>query len=130
LVPTAISWNLAISPFSTNSDAAWLFVQWATGPDLQKLLTLEAIPSPRAGPANAPEYRKWLEEIPLRKQWQQAIDEMRTNGSSEVGFPIVANGESRDYIGAPVIDLILKQRSFNESCAVADTAVGELIQRK
>jgi multiple sugar transport system substrate-binding protein len=129
-VPTAISWNLAISPFSTNSDAAWLFVQWATGPDLQKLLTLEAIPSPRAAPANAPEYRKWLEEIPLRQQWQRAIDEMRTNGSSELGFPIVANAESRDYIGAPVIDLVLKQRPFNESCAAADTAIAELIQRK
>jgi multiple sugar transport system substrate-binding protein len=93
-------------------------------------LTLEAIPSPRAAPANTPEYRKWLEEIPLRQQWQKAIDEMRTNGSSELGFPIVANAESRDYIGAPVIDLVLKQRPFNESCAAADTAIADLIQRK
>jgi multiple sugar transport system substrate-binding protein len=129
-VPTAISWNLAISPFSSKADAAWLFVQWATGPDLQKSMMLEAVPSPRSTPANTPEYKKWLEEVPLRRQWQQAIDEMRSSGSSELGFPIVANGESRDYIGAPVVDLILGQRSFKESCIAADKSVDELIQRK
>ena len=128
--PTAISWNLAISPFSAQADAAWLFVQWATGPDLQKILTLQAVPSPRSVPSQSPQYKQWLSELPLRQQWQRSLDDMRISGSSELGFPIVANGESRDYIGAPVVDLLLGQRSFAESCATANQAADELIQRK
>ena len=51
-IPTAISWNLAISPFSAKRDAAWLFVQWVSGPALQKELSLAAIPPPRGSPAS------------------------------------------------------------------------------
>jgi multiple sugar transport system substrate-binding protein len=128
-IPTAISWNLAISPFSAKRDAAWLFVQWASGPALQKELSLAAIPSPRGSPANSPEYKRWLDEVPVRGEWQQTLNEMRANGSSELGLPIVANGESRDYIGAPVVDLVLGQQSFQESCKIAPQALEELIHR-
>jgi multiple sugar transport system substrate-binding protein len=128
-IPTAISWNLAISPFSAKRDAAWLFVQWASGPALQKELSLAAIPSPRGSPANSPEYKRWLDEVPVRGEWQQTLNEMRANGSSELGLPIVANGESRDYIGAPVVDLVLGQQSFQESCKIATQALEELIHR-
>jgi multiple sugar transport system substrate-binding protein len=129
-VPTAISWNLAISPFSAKRDAAWLFVQWASGPALQTELSLAAIPSPRGSLDSSPEYKKWLDEVPLRGQWQQALNDMRVSGSSELGLPIVANGESRDYIGAPVVDLVLGQRSFQESCKIATQALEELIHRQ
>ncbi|MBS0532118.1 MAG: extracellular solute-binding protein [Proteobacteria bacterium] len=129
-IPTAISWNLAISPFSAKRDAAWLFVQWASGPALQKELSLAAIPSPRGSPGNSAEYKEWLDEVPLRGQWQQALDKMRASGSSELGLPIVANGESRDYIGAPVVDLVLGQRPFQDSCKLATQNLEELIHRQ
>src|SRR3954463_2015002 len=70
-------------------------------------------------PAISPEYKRWLDEVPVRGEWQQTLNEMRANGSSELGLPIVANGESRDYIGAPVVDLVLGQQSFQESCKIA-----------
>lgn len=129
-VPTAISWNLAISPFSTHQDAAWLFVQWASGPTLQKELMLQGVPSPRSSPATSPEYKKWLDEVPLRRRWNGVLEAMRKNGSSEVGLPIVANAESRDYVGLPAVDLILGQRSFDESCKQADASLDQLIQKK
>jgi hypothetical protein len=80
-------------------------------------------------PAISPEYKRWLDEVPVRGEWQQTLNEMRANGSSELGLPIVANGESRDYIGAPVVDLVLGQQSFQESCKIATQALEELIHR-
>ena len=46
-----------------------------------------------------PEYRKWIDEEPVRKDWQAALDVLATKGSSEVGYPIVANPESRNSSG-------------------------------
>jgi multiple sugar transport system substrate-binding protein len=129
-IPTTIGWGLAISPFSKEADAAWLFVQWATSPDVQKILALEGIAPPRASVTNAPEYKAWVEEHPTRREWQAALDTLAKTGTSEVGYPIVANPESRDFIGQPVIDLLLKKKTVEQACADADTALNELIARK
>ena len=92
-VPTAIGWGMAVSAYSKQPDAAWYFVQWATSPEIQKRMALQGIAPPRPAVANDPEYRKWIDEQPVRKEWQAALDVLATKGSSEVGYPIVANPE-------------------------------------
>ena len=85
---------------------------------------------PRPAVANDPEYRKWIDQEPVRKQWQAALDVLATKGSSEVGYPIVANPESRDFIGQAVQDLILKQKTVDQACADADKGLDALIVQK
>jgi multiple sugar transport system substrate-binding protein len=129
-VPTAIGWGLTISAYSKQQEAAWYFVQWATSPEIQKRMALQGIAPPRPAVANNPEYRKWIDEEPVRKEWQAALDVLATKGSSEVGYPIVANPESREFIGQAVQDLILKQKTVDQACADADKALDALIVQK
>ena len=129
-VPTAIGWGLAVSAYSKQPDAAWYFVQWATSPEIQKRMALQGIAPPRPAVANDPEYRKWIDAEPVRKEWQAALDVLATKGSSEVGYPIVANPQSREFIGQAVQDLILKQKTVDQACADADKALDALIAQK
>jgi multiple sugar transport system substrate-binding protein len=129
-VPTAIGWGLTISAYSKQQEAAWYFVQWATSPEIQKRMALQGIAPPRPAVANDPEYRKWIDEEPVRKEWQAALDVLAIKGSSEVGYPIVANPESREFIGQAVQDLILKQKTVDQACADADKALDALIAQK
>ncbi|WP_035715131.1 ABC transporter substrate-binding protein [Bradyrhizobium genomosp. I (2014)] len=126
-VPTTIGWGMAVSSHSKQPGAAWYFVQWATSPEVQKKMALQGIAPPRPSVANDPEYRKWIEEEPVRKEWQAALDVLATKGSSEVGYPIVANPQSREFIGQAVQDLILKQKTVDQACADADKALDALI---
>jgi len=129
-VPTAIGWGMAVSANSKQPDVAWYFVQWATSPAVQKLLAVQGIAPPRSAVANDPEYRKWIDEEPVRKEWQAALDVLAAKGSSEVGYPIVANPESREFIGQAVQDLILNQKPVDQACADADKALDALIAKK
>ena len=129
-VPTVIGWGMAVSSHSKQPDAAWYFVQWATSPAIQKKMALQGIAPPRPSVATDPEYRKWIDEEPVRKDWQAALDVLATKGSSEVGYPIVANPESREFIGQAVQDLILKQKTVDQACADADKALDALIAQK
>jgi multiple sugar transport system substrate-binding protein len=128
--PTAIGWGIAVSAYSKQPDAAWYFVQWATSPAVQKLMAVQGIAPPRSAVANDPDYRKWIEEEPVRKEWQAALDVLAAKGTSEVGYPIVANPESREFIGQAVQDLILNQKPVDQACAEADKALDALIAQK
>lgn len=130
MVPTAIGWGLTISAYSKQQGPAWYFVQWATSPEIQKRMALQGIAPPRPAVANDPDYRKWIDEAPVRKEWQAALDVLATKGSSEVGYPIVANPQSREFIGQAVQDLILKQKTVDQACADADKALDALIAQK
>ena len=129
-VPTAIGWGISVSAHSKQPDAAWYFVQWATSPTVQKLMAVQGIAPPRSSVAKDPEYRKWIDEQPVRQEWQAALDVLAANGSSEVGYPIVANPESREFIGQAVQDLILNQKSVDQACADADKSLDVLIAKK
>ncbi|ATI41559.1 ABC transporter substrate-binding protein [Pacificitalea manganoxidans] len=129
-VPTAIGWALSVSGFSDNPDAAWYFVQWATSPEMQARLALQGIAPPRSAAAENPDYLAWLEEQPVRQEWQAALGQLADTGSSEVGFPIVQNPESREYIGQAVNAVLLGQATVDEACAAADADLNALIERE
>lgn len=129
-VPTAIGWGMSVSAYSKQADAAWYFLQWATSPAEQKLMALQGVAAPRSSVANDPDYRKWIDEQPVRKEWQAALDVLASKGSSEVGYPIIANPESREFIGQAVQDLLLKQKPVEQACADADKELDALIAKK
>ena len=128
--PTAIGWALAVSKFSAHPDAAWYFVQWATSPKMQAKLALEGIAPPRKSVSEDPDYRKWLQAQPIRQKWQDAIDHLAKEGTSEVGYPIVQNPESREFIGQAVDSILLGTASVDQACKAADDKLNALIQQK
>jgi multiple sugar transport system substrate-binding protein len=128
--PTAIGWALAVSKFSAHPDAAWYFVQWATSPKMQARMALEGIAPPRNSVSQDPSYRKWLDEAPIRKQWQEAIDHLAKEGTSEVGYPIVQNPQSREFIGQAVDSILLGTSTVDQACAAADEKLNALINQK
>lgn len=126
-MPTAIGWGLAISAHSRNKAAAWYFVQWASSPQMQKRLALQGVAASRPSVAEEPEYQAWITEAPIRANWQAALDVLAEKGSSEVGYPIVANPQSRDHIGQAVQDVLLGERPVEQACAIANKALNSLM---
>lgn len=128
--PTVIGWTLSVSNFSKNKEAAWYFVQWATGKAMQEKLALEGVAPPRASVANDADYKKWMEEQPVRKDWVAAVNELGKTGTSEVGYPIVANPASREFVGQAVDELLLGQKTVGQACADADKQLDALIAKE
>jgi multiple sugar transport system substrate-binding protein len=128
--PTVIGWGLSVSAHSKNKEAAWYFVQWATTRTMQERLALEGIAPPRASVAGGADFRKWIDEVPVRREWIAAINDANRTGTSEVGYPIVANVASRDVVGQAVNELILGQKPVAQACAEADRALNELIAKE
>ena len=126
-VPTAIGWGLSISPFSTKQSPAWYLVQWATSPAMQAKFALRGIAAPRQSVAANDDVKKWIAEKPARTEWQAAVDGIARDGSSEVGYPIIANPASRSVIGQPVDDVLLGTKTVDAACSDADRAAVPLI---
>jgi multiple sugar transport system substrate-binding protein len=126
--PTAIGWGLAISPYSSKKDAAWYLLQWATSPEMQTQTELSGVAAPRASVGQDPRVKAWIAALPVRQEWQDAVAMIAKTGTSEVGYPIVENPASRQYIGEAVDALILGTKPVEKACADADTALDALIK--
>lgn len=126
-VPTAIGWGLSISSSSSKQDAAWYFLQWASSPAMQARMELQGVAAPREAVGADPEVKRYIAAKPVRGAWNAAVSEIARTGSSEVGFPIVANPASRSAIGQPVVDLLLGAKPIDQACADADQKLDALI---
>lgn len=128
--PTVIGWTMSVSNYSKKKEAAWYFVQWATSRAMEEKLALEGIAPPRSKVAEGADFKKWMEEQPVRKEWVDAVNELAKTGTSEVGFPIVANPASREYVGQAVDEILLGQRTVAQACADADKQLDALITKE
>jgi multiple sugar transport system substrate-binding protein len=126
-VPTAIGWGLSMSPFSKKQGPAWYLIQWATSPAMQAKIELSGVAAPRAAIGEDPSVQAWLKALPIRGEWQAAVNQIAARGSSEVGFPIVANPESRSFMGQAVDDVLLGTKPASQACAEADTGIDALV---
>lgn len=127
--PTVIGWTMSVSAHSRNKEPAWYFVQWATSPAIQAKLALDGVAPPRAALAQAPAYKAWADEQPVRAEWVAAVNELGRTGTSEVGYPIVSNPASRDFIGQAATELVLGQKPVAQACAEADKQLDALIAK-
>ncbi|MDB5819014.1 MAG: extracellular solute-binding protein family 1 [Rhizobacter sp.] len=128
--PSVIGWTMSVSNFSKNKEAAWYFVQWASSPTMQGKLALDGIAPPRTSVASGKNYQAWMDQQPVRKEWVAAVNELNKTGTSEVGYPIVANPASRDFIGQAVTELLLGQKTVDKACADADKSLDALIAKE
>ncbi|OZI60066.1 ABC transporter substrate-binding protein [Bordetella genomosp. 11] len=128
--PTMIGWTMSISAYSKNKDAAWAFLQWASSPAMQKRLALEGIAPPRVSALQDAQFKDWAGQKPVRQQWVAALDQISRTGTAEVGYPIVANPASREFVGQAVDDVLLGTKPADKACADADTALNALIAKE
>lgn len=128
--PTVIGWTMSVSAFSKNKEAAWYFIQWSTGRAMQEKLALDGIAPPRTSVANGKDYKVWMDQAPVRREWVAALDEAGRTGTAEVGYPIVANPASREHVGQAVNELLLGQKTVQQACADADKALDVLISKE
>lgn len=127
--PTAIAWGLAISPYSTHKGAAWYLIQWATSPAIQAKDEIAGIAAPRPAIAQDPQVKAWLAAAPVRQVWQNAVNQLANTGTSNVGYPITDNPESRQYIGEAVDKVIVGSDQPDAACAPADQSLNALIAK-
>lgn len=124
--PTVLSWGIAMSPFSSDKDAAWEFMQWATSPETQLALTEADIAPPRAGVAADPAYTDTLSSE-TQRQWADAVADLQENGSSEVG-PVGSNAPAmRQVVGDGVGKVILGAATAEEAAAEIQAGLGPLL---
>ena len=90
---------------------------------------LAGIAAPRAAIAQDATVRAWLKAQAVRMQLQDAVRSFATIGTSNVGYPIVDNPESRQYIGDAVDNVILGTQSPASACATANTSLNSLITK-
>jgi multiple sugar transport system substrate-binding protein len=128
--PTVIGWGVSLSNHSKNKDAAWMFVQWATSRDMQERLALEGIAPPRLSVARDPDFKKWIDAEPVRKEWITAVNTASKDGISKVGVPIVQNVASRDVIGQAINEILLGQKTIEQACADGDQALAGLLAKE
>ena len=130
LHPTVIGWGVSVSNFSKNKEAAWLFVQWATSARMQRRLALDGVAPPRLTAAEDPDFIKWLNADPVRREWISVVNRAAREGISEVGVPIVQNVASRDIIGQAINEVLLDQKTVDVACADANKSLGELLAKE
>ncbi|WP_432906124.1 ABC transporter substrate-binding protein [Micromonospora matsumotoense] len=115
---TVLNWGIAMSSYSKHKDAAWKFIEWATGKATQLKLTEGGIAPPRTSVAQDKSYTDTLTTDTL-KEWAAALANVQTSGSTEVGPVGVAAPEMRKVVGEAVGKVILGQSD-------ADTAAKEI----
>ena len=128
--PTVIGWTMSVSAYSKNKEAAWYFIQWASSRSMEEKLALDGIAPPRASVANGKDFKTWMDQEPVRRDWVAALNEAGRTGTAEVGYPIVANPASREFVGQAVNELLLGQKNVQQACADADKALDALIAKE
>lgn len=126
-VPAILSWGLAISPFSEQTEEAWEFVEWATSTEVQLSLGLEGIAPARASLYDDAEYTDSLSS-PLEEQWSQALVDLMEVGHTEVGPVSVQAPEIRRLIGDSVGAVILEQQTAEEAAASLQEQLEPILQ--
>jgi multiple sugar transport system substrate-binding protein len=109
-VPTAVgedpasvlwAWNLAISPFSKNKEAAWLFIQWATSKEIQKRIQDKNFVTSRKS--------AWASETYLanvNKDWLAATLVSLEHATPMLYAQAVPSAEINDIVGAAIVNVV------------------------
>jgi len=113
-------WCINISSFSRKKEAAWYFIQWATGKDECLAGILNGVPSPRWSSWEAEEFKQgWRAKHP-------ELVETQLKSAEIMGFqefpPVVNVQKAREIITKPIVAAI-KGEDVKQ---VAEKANGEL----
>ena len=119
--PIVINWSLAISPYSTRQEAAWYFIQWATGKRTQSALAATGIAPSRKSVFDGKAFADWASASETRKEWVKALAQIGDTGTSVYLTPTVRAPEAREILSSVVQQVVLGQADAKTAaCAVTD----------
>lgn len=123
--PVAIGWTVTISSNSQRKPASWLFLQWATSREVQAKLVASGVAPPRASVFQGADFNKWVEELPVRKAWANALIEIGKTGTGVYQSPTDRIPEARDIIGTAVQEIV-QGATVADAAKKADEALAKL----
>lgn len=120
--PVVINWSLAVSGKSERQEAAWYFLQWATGKEVQSSLAKNGIAPSRVSVFNGEDFKAWAAESRPRGEWLNALLEISQTGVSLYQTPtLTRTPEAREILSNVVQQVILGQSDAQTAaCAVTD----------
>jgi multiple sugar transport system substrate-binding protein len=124
--PVAIGWTIAISAHSKRQPAAWLFLQWATSPEVQGKLVTAGVAPPRASVFGGEAFKAWAAEMPIRKAWADALIELGRTGTGVYQSPTDRIPEARDLIGGAMQQVVQGKATAAEAAKAADVELAKL----
>ena len=124
--PVAIGWTVAISAHSKRQPAAWLFLQWATSPEVQGKLVQAGVAPPRASVFGGEAFKAWAAEMPIRRAWADALIELGRTGTGVYQSPTDRIPEARDMIGGAMQQIVQGKATPAEAAKAADVELAKL----
>ncbi|MDR7421661.1 MAG: sugar ABC transporter substrate-binding protein [Armatimonadota bacterium] len=117
------AWSLALSPFSEKKRAAWLFIQWATSREMQRILHARGFPMPRSSLWAEPAWRTTMEPT-----WLDAML-LQLRSARPIGHPpVVATAEVVDLVGT-AISGALAGRDARAELEAASRRINDVLER-
>jgi multiple sugar transport system substrate-binding protein len=117
---------VAISAHSKRQPAAWLFLQWATSPEVQGKLVTAGVAPPRASVFGGKAFKAWAAEMPIRKAWADALIELGRTGTGVYQSPTDRIPEARDLIGGAMQQVVQGKATAAEAAKAADVELAKL----
>ncbi len=119
-----ISWAISIAAQSKNKEAAWYFIQWATGRDMVTRAGKMKIPVARKSVWESADY-----QASQPKEWLTSFQGALADGYPNQANPVVvAVPETRDAIGAAIVASIEGQ-DVKAAAEKAQRTVAEIIKK-
>lgn len=124
--PTGGAWALSLSSSSKNKEAAFLFLQWITSPEVCERLAVEGGVAARVSSFNSEELKA---KYPAT--WLSAFQAGLAADVPEVTFPTISKSEEYlDVIGTAFNSLIQKEQDVKSVLDKACVQVTELFKTK
>jgi multiple sugar transport system substrate-binding protein len=117
--PEVDCWAACISKYSAKKEAAWLFVQWMTSPDMQLLLAPSSAPS-RASVASGTQYADIVKKI--APNYPAIVTSGLKTGDPNCFPPVAGVPQARQVWG----DALVQAMQGGDSKAIAAEANGKL----
>jgi multiple sugar transport system substrate-binding protein len=124
--PVAIGWTIAVSAHSKRQPAAWLFLQWATSPEVQAKLVQSGVAPPRASVFAGAALKSWADEMPIRRAWADALIDIGRTGTGVYQSPTDRVPEARDIIGGAMQQIVQGKATAQEAAQAADAELAKL----
>jgi multiple sugar transport system substrate-binding protein len=94
--PVIAGWGVAMYAKSTKKEAAWAFMQWASGKDVLMDIAIAGQGSPRTSVWNSAKYKS-ATRVP--RDWQETLVQSLKVGNPFLVPPVIPIGQVRDIVG-------------------------------